>query len=145
MMTLHSPHLVALSEGTLLRALTSERRRPNLMVLCNEVSIDAALRHLVKYCEPPYHLCALPGPLDLPLRKKGTLLLRDVGRMTLRQQLSLYDWLSTGAQDLQIVSVARSCLIPQVECGEFFEGLFYRLNVISLDATPNPTDEDSRH
>ena len=144
-MTLHSPNLVALSERTLLRALTSERRRPNLMVLCNEVSVDATARHLVKYCEPPYHLCALPGPLDLPLQKKGTLLLREVGRMTLRQQLSLYDWLSTGAPDLQVVSISSGALAPLVERGEFFEGLFYRLNVISLDATPSFTADRDRN
>jgi len=142
-MTMHSPHLVALSEATLLRALTSERRRPNLLVVCNEVTVDAALRHLVTFCDPPYHVVTLPGPLDLPEDKNGTLLLMDVPRLSLEQQVALYDWLSTGTEDLQVVSISSRPVAPLIERGQFLEALFYRLNVIYLDATPTTCQEYS--
>jgi transcriptional regulator of aromatic amino acid metabolism len=134
MMTLHSPQLVSLSEATLLRALMSEDRRPNLLVVCNGVTVEAAVRHVVAFCEPPYHLAAFPGTLDLPEQKKGSLLLADVAMMSIGQQMRLYDWL-TGCDDLQIVSISSVPLRPLVDKGRFLEGLFYRLNVIYLDAT----------
>jgi transcriptional regulator of aromatic amino acid metabolism len=137
MMTLHSPQLVALSEASLLRALMSENRRPNLLVECKGVSVEAAVRHIVAYCEPPYHMTALPGTLDLPELKKGTLLLADVAMMSIGQQMRLFDWLPRDCGNLQVVSISSVPLRPLVDQGKFLEGLFYRLNVISLDATRN--------
>jgi transcriptional regulator of aromatic amino acid metabolism len=135
MMTLHSSQLVSLSEATLLRALMSENRHPNLLVVCHGVTVEAAVRHIVAFCEPPYHSIALPGRLDLPERKKGTLLLADAAMMSIGQQMRLYDWLSDGCGDLQAVSISSVPLRPLVDEGRFLEGLLYRLNVISLEAT----------
>ena len=136
MMKLHSPQLVALSEASLLQALMSETRRPNLLVVCRRVSVEAAVRHVVSYCEPPYHVVPFPGPLDLAEATRGTLLLADVAAMSVGQQMRLYDWLSTAGERPQIVSVSFVPLRPLVDDGRFLEGLLYRLNVISLEATP---------
>jgi transcriptional regulator of aromatic amino acid metabolism len=136
MMKLHSPQLVSLSEASLLHALMSETRRPNLMVVCRRVSVEAAVRHVVKYCEPPYQMVSLPGKLDLTDATRGTMLLADVAMMSLGQQMRLYDWLSAPHDLPQIVSVSSVPLRPLVDDGRFLEGLLYRLNVISLDATP---------
>jgi hypothetical protein len=137
MMTLHSPQLVSLSEAALLRALLSENRRPNLLVVCKGVSVEAAVRHVVAYCAPPYHLTAFPGKLDLPEEKKGTLLVADVAMMSIGQQMRLFDWLPADSEHLQVVSISSVPLRAQVDDGKFLEGLFYRLNVIYLDATRN--------
>jgi hypothetical protein len=91
----------------------------------------------VAFCEPPYHLTAFPGNLELPEGKKGTLLLADVAMMTLGQQMRVFDWLPSDGAALQVVSVASVPIRPLVDDGKFLEGLFYRLNVISLDATRN--------
>src|SRR5438874_13153579 len=103
MMTLHSPQLVSLSEASLLRALMSENRRPNLLVVCKDVSVESAVRHVVAFCEPPYHLTAFPGNLELPELRKGTLLLADVAMMTLGQQMRVFDWLPHDGGNLQVV------------------------------------------
>lgn len=136
MMKLHSPQLVALSEASLLHALMSETHRPNLMVVCRRVTVEAAVRHVVSYCEPPYQMVSLPGNLDLTDATRGTLLLADVAMLSLGQQMRLYDWLAGGRDVPQIVSVSSMPLRPLVDDGRFLEGLLYRLNVISLDATP---------
>ena len=136
MMKLHSPQLVALSEASLLHALMSEVHRPNLMVVCRRVTVEAAVRHGVSYCEPPYQMVSLPGNLDLTDATRGTLLLADVAMLSLGQQMRLYDWLAGGRDVPQIVSVSSVPLRPLVDDGRFLEGLLYRLNVISLDATP---------
>jgi len=135
MMNLYSPQLVSLSEATLLRALMSENRRPNLMVVCRDVTVEAAVRHVVTFCEPPYQLTALPGTLELPEVKKGTLLLADVAMMSIGQQMRLFDWLPNDAEQLQVVTISSVPLRPLVEDGKFLEGRLYRLNVIYLDAT----------
>jgi Sigma-54 interaction domain len=136
MMTIHSPQLVSLSETRLLRAVTAEDRRPNLLVVCKGVTVAAAVRHLLAFCKPPYHLTLLPGKLDVPERKKGTLLLADVAMMTIGQQMALDEWLTPVCENLQVVSISSMPLRPLVDEGRFLEGLFYRLNVIYLDATP---------
>lgn len=136
MMKLHSPQLVSLSEASLLHALMSETRRPNLMVVCRRVTVEAAVRHVVSYCDPPYQMVSLPGKLDLADATRGTVLLADVAMMSLGQQMRLYDWLTAGNELPQIVSISSVPLRPLVDDGRFLEGLMYRLNVISLDATP---------
>ncbi|HKT80551.1 MAG TPA: sigma 54-interacting transcriptional regulator [Vicinamibacterales bacterium] len=136
MMTLHSRDFVALSEAALLKALDAENRRPNLMVLCKEVEISAVVKQVLRYCAPPYHFTVMPGRLDLPRQKRGTLLVTDIAAMTLGQQIALYDFLSDGCRNIQVVSLTSTPLAPLVQAGQFLEGLFYRLNVINLDARP---------
>jgi transcriptional regulator of aromatic amino acid metabolism len=136
MMKLHSPQLVSLTEASLLHALMSEPRRPNLMVVCRRVTVEAAVRHVVSYCEPPYQTVALPGKLELTDATRGTMLLADVATLSLGQQMRLYDWLSAGHDLPQVVSVSSVPLRPLVDDGRFLEALLYRLNVISLEATP---------
>ena len=135
-MKLHSPQLVALSEASLLHALMAETRRPNLLVVCRRVSVEAAVRHVVSYCEPPYHMVTFPGMLNLDDVKGGTLLLADVAMMSIGQQMRLYDWMTVTVDCPQVVSVSSVPLRPLVDDGRFLEGLLYRINLIHLDATP---------
>jgi DNA-binding NtrC family response regulator len=135
-MKLHSPQLVSLSEASLLHALMSETRRPNLLVVCRRVTVEAAARHIVAYCQPPFHMIALPGLLDLADVNGGTLVLADVAMMSMGQQMRLYDWLSASDGCPQVVSISSVPLRPLVDDGRFLEALLYRLNLIYLDATP---------
>jgi DNA-binding NtrC family response regulator len=136
MMKLHSPQLVALSEASLLHALMNEARRPNLMVLCRRVAVDAAVQHVTSYCEPPFHMIALPGRLDLPDAQRGTVVIADVAAMIMGQQMRLFDWLTMTENPPQVVSISSVPLRPLVDEGRFLEGLLYRLNLIHLEATP---------
>ena len=134
MVTMSQPH-VSLSDDTLLHALTAGRRRPNLLVVCNDVEVEEVVNHLLTFCAPPYYLPALPSRLELPMDKTGTLLLTDIATLNLDQQLELFDWLSDSSHSVQVVSVSSVPLRPLVDEGRFLEGLFYRLNVVHLDAT----------
>ena len=122
------------SDRILLRSLTMAPSRPSLLVMCDRIETDAAIASLMKWCEQPFHICSLPGPLDLPPVKKGTLFLKDVSHLTLAQQLALNDWIDRGRGDLQIVSATDVRLWPLVDAGQFLECLFYRLNLITLEA-----------
>jgi transcriptional regulator of acetoin/glycerol metabolism len=122
------------SDRILLRSLTMAPSRPSLLVMCDRIETDAAIASLMKWCEQPFHICSLPGPLELPPVKKGTLFLKDVSHLTLAQQLALNDWIDRGRGDLQIVSATDVRLWPLVDAGQFLECLFYRLNLITLEA-----------
>jgi DNA-binding NtrC family response regulator len=91
--------------------------------------------HLLAFCARPVRLCRLPGPLSLPQDASGTLVLDDVGALSLDQQLSLFDWLGRWSSDLRVISVTAVPLRQLVEAGTFLEGLFHRLSAVQLDVT----------
>ena len=134
MTTMCAPHDVSLSEMPLLRSLTGQGRRPNMLVVCSDRDIQAAFEQVRDLLEPPFTMCLLPGPLDLPASGRGTLLLHDIALLTLSQQITLYDWLSRRGRGMQVVSMTGSQMLPLVQTGRFLEGLFYRLNTISTVA-----------
>ena len=158
--------------------------------MCGAVGSEAITKHLMNFCAPPFHVCALPGTLRLPTAARGTLFLTDVAALTLRQQIVVNDWISAehgwvgmdrggigespggisedrggigegrggigegrggigegrggigaGRGDVQIVSMTSAPLWPLVVDGDFLEGLFFRLNVVCLEAQ---STEDGR-
>ena len=126
-----SPREVSLSDMPLLRSLIGRGRRPNLLVVCADTDLPPAFEQVRDVLGPPFSVCVLPGPLELPAGGRGTLFLHDVAALTAQQQITPYDWLNTGGRQVQVVSMTGSQMLPLVESGRFHEGLFYRLNIIS--------------
>ena len=122
------------SDIELLRTLTTCERRPNLLVDCSERTAYDVVDHLRLLCQMPFHHCHLPGTLNLPSAECHTLVFHDVGRMTLTQQLAVFDWLQSEGRNIQVVSITEQPLVDMVHDGYFLEGLFYRLNTISITA-----------
>ena len=135
MTTVHAPDFVPFSELPLLRSLTTQERRPNLLVVCAGTPLDAVVERFGALCVTPFKPCVLPGPLVLPREGSGTLLLHEVAALTLAQQLALFDWMTERQSDVQVISVTGSPLLSHVQDGRFLEGLFYRLNTICVLAT----------
>src|SRR5439155_1216312 len=78
----HAPDFVSLSEMPFLRSLTTQKRRPNLLVACTGPSVDGAVAQLAAVCAPPTRIYKLPGTVDLPACGGGTILLDDVSALT---------------------------------------------------------------
>jgi hypothetical protein len=76
-------------------------------------------------------------PLRLPPASPpiGTILIYDVDTLTRREQLALNQWLTDGNGRARVVSSASASLFPMVEQGVFDDGLYYRLNVLTIDLT----------
>lgn len=129
-----SPDFVSFSDMELLRALTSCERRPNLLVDCVDGGAEAVLTRLQELCVGPFYCCQLPGALELPQNGAGTLLINDVAALTIAQQVALFDWLHQQKGAIQVVSLTQKRLLSMVCDGRFLEGLFYRLNTISITA-----------
>jgi hypothetical protein len=128
-----APDIASFSELLLLLSLSSRQRRPNLLIECGDAALDGVVTQLRALCAPPVHTCVLPGPLVLPRKPCGTLVLHHVEALTIDQQISLYDWMST-PRSVQVVSIAEAPLASLVEHGQFLEGLFHRVNTVALMA-----------
>ena len=122
----------AMPDAVWLSWLTAGGRRPNVLIECPEHSIDAMLRHVATWGEPPARHCSVPGALDLPRQGRGTVIVHDVAALTTPQQIALHDWLTTDGGAHQVISLTSSSLQTRVVDGRFLECLYYRLNVIKL-------------
>jgi hypothetical protein len=126
--------VVSFSEADWRRFLISERLCPNLLILCARQEIQTVVTRVLSACRRPVHACPLPGDLSLSDDMTGTLLLWDVAQLARGQQMQLHDWITDRPRDAQVISISSAPLLPLVEDGEFLEGLFYRINVVSLVA-----------
>jgi hypothetical protein len=122
------------SDPALLKNLTRDGWRPNFLVHCAPDDSNDVVAQLSRSCGAPVHTCRLPGPLRLPAESGGTLLLARVEEMSITQQVDLFDWMTARHSSVQVVSIATTRLERLVARGQFLEGLFYRLNVVYLEA-----------
>ena len=132
MLMMNSPDVGFSHEIALLRTLSLGKDRPNVMVMNTQASVDRVVEQLTTVCQAPIQVCRFPGILDLASVISGTLVLGDIDRLTIGQQISLSDWLWRTRNDIQIVSIARAPMMELIAEGRFLEGLFYRLNTIVL-------------
>jgi hypothetical protein len=133
----HAFDFETIADATLMRCLAAEARRSNLLAQCaTDGDANAFVERLVPWCEGPLYACTLPGVLSLPTQLTGTLLLKDVAALSVVQQLDVYDWMSERKTAMQVVSVTTAPLAPLVDAGLFLQALFYRLNIIQLNASP---------
>jgi hypothetical protein len=63
----------------------------------------------------------------------GTLLLNEVGTLSLPDQRYLIDWLERAAGQTQVVSLSAVPLLPLVQAEMFLARLYYRLNTVCVD------------
>jgi Sigma-54 interaction domain len=109
-------------------------RRPNVLVTGSNDLISSVLNALTPHLHRP--ICdwtpdgSLPAADDSP-----TLLIRNVGALPMPQQCGLLAWLADRVPgSVQIVSTSSLELLRLVHDGAFLEALYYRLNVIRMDA-----------
>ena len=136
--------VVSFSEAEWRRFLTADRPRPNLLIVCANEEMETVVSRVTGLCRRPVHARQLPGELALPEEMTGTLLLWDVAQLTRGQQIFLHDWITDRPPDAQVISVTAAPLLPLVEHGQFLEGLFYRINVVSLIARLGEGRPDSQ-
>jgi transcriptional regulator of acetoin/glycerol metabolism len=76
-----------------------------------------------------------PGQrLVLPQMSHGeTMILHDVGALSLDDQHRLAAWLEGAGRSTHIVSTTPVPLLPHVQAGAFLDKLYYRLNMVCVD------------
>jgi hypothetical protein len=121
-------------EDAALRSAIARDPHLNVLVQCVDVAAGSAFDVLAELCARRPHVRVLPGPLNLPNDDDGRpFIIGDVSLLTLQQQIDLYDW-QNEHDSTQIISLTSRSLWPLVTSGRFLEGLFYRLNVMSVQA-----------
>ena len=116
--------------------MTMGMPRVNVLLAGRDGAIRQTLESLLgRLREPIASWC--PGErLALPSTDAdGTMILHDVGRLGLEDQIHLLEWLGTAAGRVQVVSTTAAPLFPRVSAGAFIDTLYYRLNTVYLDLT----------
>jgi hypothetical protein len=114
--------------------LVLRARRPNVLLTGAHATIEVVMATLRPYLSLPIFYWAPGVPLPSP-RDVGTLLICDVATLCLEQQQILLSWLDHVVPgQTQVVSTTGLELFALVEQGTFLEALYYRLNIVRLDA-----------
>lgn len=121
--------------------LTSEDARvlasshPNVVLVGVSQRTEAVLRALTPYLQPP--VLAFTWPTSFPKPAQGTLILRELESLDRQVQHQLLRWLDGAGAGTRVISLTSESLFPLVEEGAFLEALYYRLNVVRLEARQN--------
>jgi hypothetical protein len=115
---------------------------PNILLIGDAIATREALSDLQPTLQLPFFICRYGRvPLTLPPSESvRTLILHDVGPLSLGEQHMLNDWLSS--ERIQIVTTSTVPLFPLVTRGAFLETLYYRLNVIYVELTRSPSEDE---
>ena len=76
---------------------------------------------------------------DLPHETVGTLIVREVARLTTDGQHRLVEWLNGRSRRVRVIATSTVPFFTRVESGLFLDDLYYRLNTITilLDRPPD--------
>lgn len=83
---------------------------------------------------------SLPSPVvncngaepEIPDGPVGSLIVRDVGRLTQPHQQQLLEWLSDESRRARVIATSATQVFPDVTNGVFSDSLYYRLNTVTL-------------
>jgi hypothetical protein len=110
--------------------------RVNLLLTGTDGVISNVLDTLLPDLDEPIARWSSGERLVLPTSvRPGTLILRNVGALAHDDQLRLSEWLAKAPGRTRIVSTMVTPLWSRVQSGTFLEGLYYRLNTVSVDVT----------
>ena len=115
--------------------VASQRPGKHFLVRCDPGGFDALAALVTPLCAAPVRWCRLPGRLQLPQDKHGTLLLHDIASLTLQDQIALYDWLGRSGGDLRVIAGTTASMASLIAHGKFLEGLFNRISDVLFDLT----------
>ena len=108
--------------------------RTNLFVVGDDDVVATLITSLWPSLAPPIFVRQRGERLQLSPTSPSvaTIVVLDVHTLTRHEQDALYHWMA-GNGRTQVVSTASKSLQPMLEAGAFHEGLYYRLNVVTLD------------
>jgi transcriptional regulator of acetoin/glycerol metabolism len=98
---------------------------------------DELVKMLAPQVTAPVHT-VIGWPRD-NMPQQGTLIIRDVDRLTLDEQHAMLKWFIESTRNVQTIAVSAEPLFPLVARGEFLADLYYHLNhiCVKIDA-PDP-------
>jgi hypothetical protein len=124
------PHLARV-EGELFLAGMA---RVNVMLVGSADMVRLALQTHMSSLQTSVVTWSPGEPFVLPVvERTGTLILHEVGALSLHDQLQLLEWSASAVRRTQVISTTSSPLLPRVCARGFIDALYYRLNTVYLD------------
>ena len=102
--------------------------RPNTLVEGPASTTEAIIRALGPHVVPP--VCVWKGAP--PRANPGTLVIRDVARMSAGDQEELLAWLDGAGAAVRVLATSSVQVFPLIRRGRFLADLYYRLNGLRL-------------
>src|SRR3954464_803102 len=108
--------------------------RLNVMLVGSADMVRVVLQTQVSSLQKPVVSWSPGEPFVLPVvERTGTLILHEVGALSLHDQLQLLEWSASAMRRTQVISTTASPLLPRVCARGFIDALYYRLNTVYLD------------
>jgi hypothetical protein len=108
--------------------------RVNVLLAGRDEVIRLVLRTLLGHVRKPIVTWSPGEPFVLPaIEHPGTLVLHQVGALTIRDQVQLLEWSDDGRRNPQVISTTTTPLLPLVRAATFIDTLYSRLNTVYLD------------
>jgi hypothetical protein len=114
--------------------------RANLLLVGPDDITGALLKAVRLHLQEPVAILRGGEPFALPPGPVETLILVNVGALTLAEQSQLHESLNGRLRRAQVISTSATSLMPMLVAKSFLEGLYYRLNTIYLDVMASPSD-----
>jgi sigma-54-interacting transcriptional regulator len=115
-------------------ALVSTLRLPNLLLIGPDAAIREFLDPLIESLEPPVVYCDGATP-EFPNPPVGSLIVHDIARLTPDHQQQLLDWISDPIRSARVIATSAGPVFPDVKGGTFSDGLYYRINTLTVMLT----------
>lgn len=125
----------SIADATFLGSFSADPRRPNLLVQCATADIPRLVPRMARVCAGTVRSCMVSSRFVLPAEQPSTLILHDVARLSVLQQIEVMDWIAARTTRTQVVSIASVALRSLVAEGQFLQGLFHRLCVVEASAS----------
>jgi hypothetical protein len=106
-------------------------RSTNLLLIGPDAATREFLAQLAASLALPVVYCDGAGP-EFPNGPVGSLIVRDVGRLTRAHQQQLLEWLNDRSCSARVIATSPRPVFPHVKRGLFSDGLYYRLNTVTL-------------
>lgn len=104
----------------------------NTLVQGPQAEIQACVTAIVPFSPAPVVMVETASDV-LATIGEGSVILKNVACYTLEQQHDLLTWLDACGSVVRLISMSTDRLFDLVECGQFIEVLYYRLNVVLID------------
>ena len=106
-------------------------RSANLLLIGPDAATREFLVPLMASLASPVVYCEGAEP-KFPNGPVGSLIVRDVGRLTRAHQQQLLEWLNDRSRSARVIATSPRPVFPHVTRGLFSDGLYYRLNTVTL-------------
>lgn len=109
----------------------------NTLIQGAKSDLDECVSALTPFCPPPVVTLEDPVVNTLATIKEGSVILERVARYSLEDQRAILSWLDGDGSGVRLIATTSERLFDLVQGGQFIDTLYYRLNVIFIDLTPD--------